>query len=94
MKKLFVHLSMLALLAALLVPMVGCGKKDSDVEETSATSTTTESATTSAEPMATDMGTGTGMTSDNTMGGGMGSDMGTSTTAPMGTEMTPPPAGK
>jgi hypothetical protein len=83
MKKLFVHLSMLALLAALLVPMVGCNKdKESEVEETPATSAMAEPATTSAEPMATDMGTGMGTTDT------MGSDMGTST--PMGTEMTPP----
>jgi hypothetical protein len=79
MKKLFVHLTMLALLAALLVPMVGCKKEETDVEETPATSAMEEPATTSAEPMATDMGT-------------MGTDMGTSmgTSEPMGTEMTPP----
>jgi hypothetical protein len=76
MKKLFVHLTMLALLAALLVPMVGCKKEETDVEETPATSAMEEPATTSAEPMATDMGTD------------MGTSMGTS--EPMGTEMTPP----
>jgi len=76
MKKLFVHLSMLALLAALLVPLTGCKKEETEVEETPA-STMEEPATTSAEPMATDMGTEP-----------MGSDMGTS--EPMGTEMTPP----
>ena len=80
MKKLFVHLSMLALLAALLVPMVGCGHKE-EVEETPA-ATTVESATTTTAPMGTDMGMATTTES-------MGSDMG-STTAPMGTEMTPP----
>jgi hypothetical protein len=81
MKKLFVHLTMLALLAALLVPMVGCKKEETDVEETPATSAMEEPATTSAEPMATDMGTGSSMEP-------MGTDMGTS--EPMGTEMTPP----
>jgi len=74
MKKLFVHLSMLALLAALLVPMVGCNKEKEEGEETPATSVAPEPATTT--PMATDMGAP------------MGSDMGTTT--PMGTEMTPP----
>jgi hypothetical protein len=75
MKKLFVHLSMLALLAALLAPLTGCKKEETEVEETPATSAMEEPATTSAEPMATDMGA-------------MGTDMGTS--EPMGTEMTPP----
>jgi hypothetical protein len=88
MKKLFVHLSMLALLAALLVPMVGCNKdKETEVDETPATSATTESATTTTSTttsMGTDMGTGMGTTDT------MGSDMGAGTTAPMGTEMTPP----
>ena len=86
MKKLFVHLSMLALLAALLVPMVGCNKdKETEVEETPATSATAEPATTTPAPMSSDMGTT----------GAMGSDMGAGTTAPaMGTDMTPPPAKK
>jgi len=86
MKKLFVHLSMLALLAALLVPMVGCNKdKETEVEETPATSATVEPATTTPAPMSSDMGTT----------GYMGSDMGaSSTTTPMGTDMTPPPAKK
>lgn len=74
MKKLFVHLSMLALLAALLVPMTGCKKDEGEVEETPGTTTTTEeSATTTTETMSTDT---------------MATDMGTS--EPMGTEMTPP----
>jgi hypothetical protein len=81
MKKLFVHLSMLVLLAALLVPMIGCKKEETEVEETPAT-TMEEPATTSAEPMASDMGT------TDTMGT-MGTDMGTGT-EPMGTDMTPP----
>jgi hypothetical protein len=84
MKKLFVHLSMLALLAALLVPMIGCGHKETEVEETPA-ATTVESATTTTAPMGTDMGTG--MSTTESMGTDMG---GSSTTAPMGTEMTPP----
>jgi hypothetical protein len=89
MKKLFVHLSMLALLAALLVPMVGCNKdKETEVEETPATSATVESATTTTSTT-TSMGTDMGTT------GSMGSDMGASTTTtPMGTDMTPPPAKK
>jgi uncharacterized lipoprotein YajG len=82
MKKLYVHLTMLVLLAALLVPMVGCKKDDTEMEESPA-ATTVETATT-VEPstMATDMGT-----TDTTMGTdmGMGTDM-----APMGTEMSPP----
>jgi hypothetical protein len=63
MKKMFVHLSMLCLLAALLVPMVGCKKNEAEVEESPVT---TES-TTMEEPMTT-----TDMTSD------MGTDMMTS----------------
>lgn len=79
MKKLYVHLSMLVLLAALLVPMIGCKKDDTEMEESPA-ATTVETATT-VEPstMATDMGT------TDTMGTDMGTDM-----APMGTEMSPP----
>jgi len=79
MKKLFVHLSLLCLLAALAVPMVGCHKEEAEVEE-STTTAMEEPATT--EAMGTDMGMGT---SD-----AMGTDMGTSDA--MGTEMTPPPA--
>jgi len=79
MKKLFVHLSMLALLAALLVPMVGCNKEEKE-EETPATSTAPAPAETSPA-MSSDMGAGTSAP--------MGSDMG-GTSAPMGTEMTPP----
>lgn len=77
MKKLFVHLSLLCLLVALAVPMIGCAKEEAAVEETT-TAPIEEPATT--EPMGTDMGT-----TDP-----MGTDMGTS--EPMGTEMTPPPA--
>ncbi|HKH46564.1 MAG TPA: hypothetical protein VKM72_18025 [Thermoanaerobaculia bacterium] len=78
MKKLFVHLSLLCLLAALAVPMVGCHKEEAEVEE-STTTAMEEPATT--EAMGTDMGTTEPM----------GTDMG-GTTEPMGTEMTPPPA--
>jgi len=77
MKKLFVHLSMLALLAALLVPMTGCKKDEGEVEETPAA--TTEEATTTTTTTTTEGTTDTGM---------MSTDMGTS--EPMGTEMTPP----
>ena len=76
MKKLFVHLSILCLLAALLVPMIGCKKNDEGGEETPMTDTTT---TVEPAPMASDMGT------TDTMGTDMGTDM-----APMGTEMSPP----
>jgi len=88
MKKLSVHLSMLCLLAALLVPMVGCNKEEkTEVEETPATSAVQEPATTSPEPMGSDMGSTT-----SPMGSDMGGAMG-STSEPMGSEMTPP-AGK
>ena len=76
MKKLFVHLSLLCLLVALAVPMIGCHKDEAVVEES--TTTVEEPATT--EPMGTDMGTTEPM----------GTDMGTS--EPMGTDVTPPPA--
>lgn len=80
MKKLFVHLSILCLLAALLVPMVGCKKDDGmEGEETPMTDTTMTTDTT--EPM------DTGMTTDP-MDTGMTTDM----TDPMGTDMTTPPA--
>lgn len=91
MKKLFVHLSLLCLLAALLVPMVGCGGRNDEgntaVEETTGT---TDMGMAEPAPMATDttMGTdmGTGMGTD--MGTGMGTDMGTD----MGTGAATPPA--
>lgn len=81
MKKLFVHLSLLCLLAALLVPMVGCGRGDETntaVEESTATTevvppdTGMETGTTDMGTMGTDMGTGT-------MGTDMGTGMGTTT---------------
>ncbi|MES1240301.1 MAG: hypothetical protein ABUT39_01655 [Acidobacteriota bacterium] len=80
MKKLFVHLSILCLLAALLVPMIGCKKNDEGGEETPMTDTTTTDTT---EPM------DTGMTTEP-MDTGMTTDMGTS--EPMGTDMATPPA--
>ena len=80
MKKLFVHLSILCLLAALLVPMIGCKKNDEGGEETPMTDTTTTTDTT--VPM------DSGMTEP--MDTGMTTDMGT--TEPMGTDMATPPA--
>lgn len=77
MKKLFVHLSLLCLMALLLVPMVACNRGDSEVEETPAATTET---TTMEEPTTMD----TGMTTD------MGTDM--MTTDSMTTETTPPAA--
>jgi hypothetical protein len=79
MKKLFVHLSILCLLAALLVPMVGC-KKNDEGDETPMTDTTTTDTT---EPM------DSGMTTEP-MDTGMTTDMGT--TEPIGTDMATPPA--
>ena len=76
MKKLFVHLSLLCLLIALAVPMVGCSKEEAEVEES--TTTAMEEPTPTTEPMGTDATTEP-----------MGSDMGT--TEPMGTD-TPPAA--
>lgn len=77
MKKLFVHLSILCLLAVLLVPMVGCKKDEGDVDGTTSETLTSEPTTT--EPMMTD----TPMTTDT----GMGTD--TMTSEPMTTD-TPP----
>jgi hypothetical protein len=79
MKKLFVHLSLLCLLAALAVPMIGCSKEEAEVEESTTTAIEEPPATT--EPMGTDMGTTEPMGTD------------TGTTEPMGTDVTPPPAG-
>ena len=75
MKKLFVHLSILCLLAVLLVPMVGC-KKEEPMEESPAATTMEDTGAT--DTMGTDMGTPDPM----------GTDMG-GTTEPMGTD-TPP----
>jgi len=78
MKKLFVNLSILCLLAMLLVPMVGC-KKDDGMEggETPLTDATTDT----TEPM--DSGY------MDPMDTGMTTDM---TTEPMGTDMSTPSA--
>ena len=77
MKKLFVNLSILCLLAMLLVPMVGCKKDDGmeggETPMTDATTDTTETMDTGLPPMDTDLTT----------------DM---TTEPMGTDMSTPPA--
>ena len=79
MKKLYVHLSMLVLLAALLVPMIGCKKDKTEMEESPGGTTVESTTTVEPAPMATDLGT------TDTMGTDMGTDM-----APMGTEMSPP----
>lgn len=78
MKKLFVHLSILCLLAALLVPMIGC-KKNDEGDETPMTDTTMTDTT---DTMGTDM--------TEPMDTGMTTDMGTM--EPMGTDMATPPA--
>ena len=54
MKKLFVHLSLLCLLVALAVPMVGCAKEEAEVEE-STTTAMEEPAPATTEPMGTEM---------------------------------------
>ena len=77
MKKLFLHLTILCLLAALLVPMIGCKKEDTG-EESPAATTMEDTGTATDTTMGTDMGTMEPI----------GTDMGT--TDPMGTEMTPP----
>lgn len=79
MKKLFVHLSILCLLAMLLVPMVACKGDDTGGDETPMTDTTTTTDTTDTMD--------TGMTEP--MDTGMTTDM---TTEPMGTDMSTPPA--
>lgn len=76
MKKLFVHLSILCLLAMLLVPMVGCKKDDGMDGETPMTDATTDT----TEPM------DTGMTTEP-MDTSLTTDM---TTEPLGTDITPP----
>ena len=80
MKKLFVHLSILCLLAVLLVPMIGCKKSDEGGEETPMTDTTTTDTT---------MPMDSGMTTEP-LDTGLTTDMGT--TEPMGTDMATPPA--
>lgn len=68
MKKLSVHLSLLLLLAALLIPMVGCKKEEPmEVEETPATETSAADAATapaSTETMSSDAASTETMSSD------------------------------
>lgn len=62
MKKLSVHLSLLLLLAALLIPMVGCKKEEPmEVEETPATETSAVEAPASTDMTSTDMSMSTDM---------------------------------
>jgi hypothetical protein len=89
MKKLFVHLSLLCLLAALLVPMVGCGRSDEGNTAVEETTATTDMGMEPA-PMAPDTTMGTDMGTD--MGTGMGTDMGTDMGTGMGTGAATPPA--
>jgi len=86
MKKALIHLSMLCLLAALVMPLTGCKKEENmEVEETPAA---TEAP--AAEPamgtgsMGTESTMGTGMGTEST-GGSMGTDSGAMGTGPMGT---------
>jgi uncharacterized lipoprotein YajG len=91
MKKLSVRLSLLCLLAILLIPFAGCKKEETEVEETPATTTdTTTSTSMSTETSTTTMGTDMGTTSTDM--GTMGTDM--TTSSPMGSDTTQPPAGK
>lgn len=90
MKKLSVRLSLLCLLAILLVPFAGCKKDDEAVEETPATTTDTTTSTSTSTETSTTMGTDMGTTSTDM--GTMGTDM--TTSSPMGSDTTQPPAGK
>jgi hypothetical protein len=68
MKKLSVNLSLLLLLAALLVPMVGCKKEEPiEVEETPATETSAVEAPATTDMATTDMGMSTDMASSDMM---------------------------
>lgn len=82
MKKLFVHLSILCLLAVLMVPMVGCSKGEDDMGVEDTPSTDAATATDTTMPM------DTGLTTEP-MDTGMTTDM---TTEPMGTDMSTPSA--
>ena len=78
MKKVLVHLCMLALLAALIIPMTGCKKDEMEVEEAPTASEPMEPAMT--EPAMTDtgaMGTEPMMTDTGAMGTEMGTETGT-----------------
>ena len=84
MKKALIHLSMLCLLAALVMPLTGCKKEENmEVEETPAA---TEAPV--AEPAMGTMGTDTGTMGTGAMGtdtGAMGTDTGAMGTGAMGT---------
>jgi hypothetical protein len=80
MKKALIHLSMLCLLAALVMPLTGCKKEENmEVEETPAATeaappvTGTDTMGTESTPMGTDMGT---------TGGAMGTESGAMGTSP------------
>jgi hypothetical protein len=99
MKKLSVRLSLLCLLAILVLPFAGCKKEETDVEETPATTTDTTTSTststeTSTSTMSTDTGMGTMSTDTGSTGGGMGMGTDMTTSSPMGSDTTAPPAGK
>lgn len=90
MKKALVHLSLMLLLAALLVPLVGC-KKDEPAEETPAAASDSSMSASSGAAMGTDMGSGAAMGTD--LAATSGADMG-GTSGAMGTDAAPPPAAK
>jgi uncharacterized protein YpuA (DUF1002 family) len=90
MKKLSVRLSLLCLLAILLIPFAGCKKEETEVEETPATTSDTTTSTSMSTETSTSMGTDMGTTSTDM--GTMGTDM--TTSSPMGSDTTQPPAGK
>jgi hypothetical protein len=73
MKKFLVHLSVMCLLAALMVPMVGCKKEEPAVDETMSSDMAPAPEATTTEPMSTEMST----------------DMGTMSTDTMSTDMAP-----
>ncbi|HEY0782064.1 MAG TPA: hypothetical protein VGE98_06415 [Thermoanaerobaculia bacterium] len=85
MKKALVHLSLMLLLAALLVPLVGC-KKDEPAEETPAAASDSSMGASSGAAMGTDMGSGAAMGTDMATSG---ADMG-ATSGSTGTDMAPP----
>ena len=96
MKKLSVRLSLLCLVAILVVPFAGCKKEEADEETPATTTDTTTSTSMSTETSTgtmttTDTGMGT-MSTDTGMGMGTSSDM--TTSSPLGSDTTQPPAGK
>jgi hypothetical protein len=87
MKKALIHLSMLCLLAALVMPLTGCKKEENmEVEETpAATEAPVSEPAMGTSSMGTDtgtMGTGSSMGTDT---GTMGTDSGAMGTGAMGT---------